>query len=66
MKQDTNKGGVFMTNVEVYKIIGERVTELVKNIEVQKKMFEIAKTKGKDAAEKWLYMTAIATLVGIK
>lgn len=55
-----------MTNVEVYKIISERVTELVKKLEVQKKMFEIAKTKGKDAAEKWLYMTAIATLVGIK
>ena len=55
-----------MTNDEAYKIIGKRATELVKKLEVQKKMLEIAKTKGKDAAEKWLYMTAVATLVGIK
>ena len=55
-----------VANDEAYKIVGKRATELVKNIEVQKKMLEIAKTKGKDAAEKWLYMSAVATLVGIK
>lgn len=55
-----------MTNNEAYKIISERAKELTKSIEVQRKMLEIAKNKGKDAAEKWLYMTAVATLVGIK
>ena len=53
-----------MTDKEVYEIIGKRATELIQNTEVQQKMIEIAKAKDKDEAEKWLYMTAVATLCG--
>lgn len=51
-----------MTDKEAYEIIGNRAKELIQNVEVQQKMVEIAKTKSKDEAEKWLYMTAVATL----
>ena len=54
-----------MTNNEAYKLIGERANELSKNKEVQKKMVEIAKTEGKEKAEKFLYNLAIATLCGV-
>lgn len=53
-----------MTDKEAYELIGKRAKELTQNTKVQRKMLEIAKTKGKDAAEKWLYMTAVATLCG--
>ena len=54
-----------MTDNEAYKIIGERAEELIKNIEVQRKMVKIAKTEGKEKAEKFLYGLAIATLCGV-
>ena len=54
-----------MTNNEAYKLIGERANELSKNTEVQKKMVEIAKSEGKEKAEKFLYDLAIATLCGV-
>lgn len=54
-----------MTNNEAYKLIGERANELSKNTEVQNKMVEIAKTEGKEKAEKFLYNLAIATLCGV-
>lgn len=54
-----------MINNEAYKLIGERANELSKNTEVQNKMVEIAKTEGKEKAEKFLYNLAIATLCGI-
>lgn len=54
-----------MTNNEAYKLIGERANELSKNKEVQKKMVEIAKTEGKEKAEKFLYNLSIATLCGV-
>lgn len=53
-----------MTDKEAYELIGKRAKELTQNTKVQRKMLEIAKTKDKDAAEKWLYMTAVATLCG--
>ena len=53
-----------MTDKEAYELIGKRATELIQNTEVQQKMIEIAKAKDKDEAEKWLYMTAVATLCG--
>ena len=53
-----------MTDNEAYKLIGERAEELTSNTEVQKKMVEIAKTEGKEKAEKFLYNLAIATLCG--
>ncbi len=53
-----------MTNKEAYNLIGERVTELAKDERVQKKAVEIAKSKGKEAGEKYIYMLAIATLAG--
>lgn len=52
-----------MTDNEAYKLIGERAEELTKNIEIQKKMVEIANKDGKTEAEKWLYRFAIATLM---
>lgn len=54
-----------MTNNEAYKLIGERANELSKNTEVQKKMVEIAKSEGREKAEKFLYDLAIATLCGV-
>ena len=54
-----------MTDNEAYKLIGERAEELTSNKEVQKKMVEIAKTDGKEKAEKFLYNLAIATLCGV-
>ncbi|CAK7048139.1 MAG: hypothetical protein BACD_02363 [Bacteroides rodentium] len=54
-----------MTNSEAFAMIGARAEELTKKPEVQKKMLELAKEKGKKEAEKWIYMSAIATLAGI-
>ena len=53
-----------MTDKEAYKLIGERAAELAKRPEIQSKMIEIARTKGKKEAEKYLYMAAIASLAG--
>ena len=55
-----------MTNQEAYKLIGKRIEELIAEPKIQEKIVYIAKAKNKEEAEKWLYMTAIATLVGIK
>lgn len=52
-----------MTHGEAYKLIGERVEELSKRTDVQKKMVEISSKDGKAEAEKWLYRVAIATLI---
>lgn len=52
-----------MTDTEAYKLIGERAEELTKRIDVQTKMVQIANTKGKEKAEKWLYNLAIASLL---
>jgi len=51
-----------MTDNEAYKLIGERVEELTKEKEVQKKMVEIANAEGREKAEQFLYRLAIATL----
>ena len=53
-----------MTDKEACRMIGERAEKLIKEPNVKKKMVEIARTDGKDAAEKWLYRFAIATLFG--
>lgn len=52
-----------MTDREAYKTIGERAEELAQIPEVQNKMIEISNNEGKEAAEKWLYMSAIASLM---
>lgn len=52
-----------MTDLEAYELIGERAEELTKRADVQKKMVEIADNDGKAEAEKWLYMSAIASLI---
>ena len=52
-----------MTDEEAYKLIGERADELAKREDVKKKMVEIAVKDGKAEAEKWLYMSAIASLM---
>ena len=51
-----------MTDKEAYKILGDRVTELTKKEEVQNKMLEIFRKESKEAAEKWVYSLAIATI----
>lgn len=51
-----------MTDKEAYKIIGERAEELVKLPEVQKKMIAIAREQDRKAAERYVYMLAVATL----
>jgi len=51
-----------MTNSEAYKLIGEKAAELANKPEVQAKMVQIAKTEGKEEAERWLYLLAIAVL----
>lgn len=53
-----------MTNEQGIALIGKRAEELAKDTNVQKKMVEIAKSECKEAAEKYLYMLAIATLCG--
>ena len=53
-----------MNNKEAYKLIGERAKELSANLKIQKKMLEIAREKGREEAERLLYLVAIATLVG--
>lgn len=53
-----------MTNQEAYKLIGKRIEELIAEPKIQEKIVYIAKAKNKEEAEKWLYMTAIATLIG--
>lgn len=45
------------------KVLGERAEEMAKDTEVQKEMVKIAKANGKEAAEKWLYMLAVASLI---
>lgn len=51
-----------MTDKESCKILGDRVTELTEKEEVQKKMLEILHKESKEAAEKWVYSLAIATI----
>lgn len=53
-----------MTNEQAFEMIGERAEELTKDSSIQAKMVDIAKKDGKEAAEKYLYMMAIATLCG--
>jgi hypothetical protein len=51
-----------MTDKEAYRLIGEKAAELASKPEVQEKMVQIAKAKGKEEAERWLYLLAIAVL----
>ena len=57
------KGVKNMTDKQAYKIIGERVKELIKFEQVQKKMLSVANAEGKESAEKYIYNLAIATLI---
>lgn len=45
------------------RVLGERTEEMAKDTEIQKEMIRIAKAESKEAAEKWLYMLAIASLI---
>lgn len=55
-----------MKDKEAYELIGQRVMELVSMPEIQAEMVKIANEKGKEAAEKMIYMTAIGTLIGLQ
>lgn len=55
-----------MTDKEAYKLIGKRAEELTRHSEIQHKMLKIANTESKEAAVKWLYVAAIATLCGMR
>ena len=54
-----------MKNHEAYEMIGNRATELATVPSVQDKMLDISRKEGKEAAEKYLYLLAVATLFGI-
>lgn len=54
-----------MTDREAYRIIGERAAELAELPEVQAQMVKIAREQGTEAAERALYMAAVASLVGV-
>lgn len=51
-----------MTDKQAFNLIGHRTRELAERPDVQETMLKIAKEKGKEEAEKWVYMLAIATL----
>lgn len=53
-----------MTNEQGFATIGKRAEELAKDADVQSKMVDIANSESKEAAERYLYMLAIATLCG--
>lgn len=53
-----------MNDVQAIRLIGERAEELSRNKDVQNKMLEIARRDGQEAAEKFVYNLAIATLYG--
>ncbi len=54
-----------MTNQEAYEMIGRRAEELATVPSVQNKMLDISRKEGKEAAEKYLYLLAVANLCGI-
>lgn len=55
-----------MDDKTAYKLIGERTQELANMPEVQAKMVEMVNSgHTKKEAEKWLYMCAIGTLIGV-
>ena len=56
-----------MDDKTAYKLIGERTQELANMPEVQKKMVDMVNSgHTKEEAEKWLYMCAIGSLIGIQ
>ena len=56
-----------MTNSEAYRMIGARAEELSKLPEVQAKMIEMVRNGStKEDTEKWLYMCAVGTLIGLQ
>lgn len=54
-----------LTDRQAIQMIMERAKELSERPDVKEKGFEIAKTKGMDAAKDFVYRLAIATLYGI-
>lgn len=54
-----------MKDQEVYEMIGKRAEELIGVPNVQRKMLDISSKDGKEAAEKYLYLLAIASLAGV-
>ena len=52
-----------MTDQEAYTVIGERMKLCADDRQVQRTMVEIARVDGKEAAEKWLFWFALATLM---
>lgn len=55
-----------MEEQEAYKVIGDRVRELIERDDVKSKMLEIANEKSKEDAEQFVYRLAIATLMGVE
>lgn len=54
-----------MKDREAYEMIGKRAEELIEVPSVQRKMLDISIKDGKEAAEKYLYLLAVASLAGI-
>lgn len=56
-----------MTNSEAYKMIGERAEQLSNIPGVQAEMVNMVRNGStKEDTEKWLYMCAVGTLIGLQ
>ena len=54
-----------MSDKEAFDLIGRRAQELAALPEIREKMTELAGKSGKEAAERMVYLMAIATLAGV-
>ena len=54
-----------MSDKEAFDLIGRRARELTALPEIREKMAELAGKSGKEAAERMVYLMAIATLAGV-
>lgn len=55
-----------MGDKEAFEQIGNRARELTELPQIRIKMVELARSHGKEAAERMIYMMAIATLAGAR
>lgn len=55
-----------MSDKEAFEQIGNRARELAELPQIRVKMLELARSHGREAAERMVYMMAIATLAGAR
>ena len=54
-----------MSDKKAFALVGRRAQEVAALPEIREKMTELAGKSGKEAAERMVYMMAIATLAGL-